>query len=462
MKLSQGPVYTYILDEGNSLNDIRECLTFVDEERFFKKAYRNKHWDGKYRYLKSSPSIGLHYFKSGFLSWVIEHLSESYVVRRKKIPHPTEVDPEILPHFSMTGRYSFQHEVVETALREEYGVLDLATNAGKTICAAAIIKATQFPTLFVVPSKALLFQSSKTLREETDLDVGLLGAGNKDLDSHVVVGIANSVTKQDSDWLARFRMVIVDECHLSSADTYINILDRCRNAFFRFGMSGTPFDRKQLNNIKLMSVLGGRIYEVSNADLIEAGVSARPTVRLIPIEESSEVPKNEDSWKSCYKANITDNDYRNKKIVKVVDRHVNKGDKVLVLVRMIKHGKTLETMLQDEGFDIPFYYGDTKADVLEEGLDDLRSGDRNALILSSIGEIGIDIPNLDVMVRATGYKSTVSVLQGLGRLLRAEEEGEEVFLYDFNDKLDTFNEEHSESRHADYLTEGFTIVKYEV
>ena len=461
---SQGPVYTYILEEGTSLNTIREILTFKDEERFFKKAYREGGWDGCYRYLKHSAKLGMYYFKSGFLSLVAGALDEPYRVRRKKHSHPLTVDPNTLPNYSMTGRYSYQHKVVEKALQKEYGVLDLATNAGKTVIAAAMIKALDCPTLFVVPFRTLLFQSSKTLREETGLEVGLLGAGHKDLDTQVVVATAASAANQDEEWLARFKGVIVDECHLASADTYLTILDGCRNAFFRYGLSGTPFDRKKMNNVKLMSVLGDAIYKVSNKDLIEAGVSATPTVRMISQKDSSEElsPDKLKVWQSCYKAHITDNDYRNGKIVKVAERHVNEGDKVLILVRMIKHGRALEKMFSEDGFDIPFYYGDTKDTVLEEGLTEMREGETPALILSSIGEVGLDIPNLDVMIRATGYKSTVSVLQGIGRLLRAEGEKTRVFLYDFYDQMDNFTRKHSESRYADYLAEGFEIEDYTV
>ncbi len=79
--------------------------------------------------------------------------------------------------------------------------------------------------------------------------------------------------------------------------------------------------------------------------------------------------------------------------------------------------------------------------------------------MSKIGQQGIDIPQLDTIIRADGGKSPIANLQILGRGTRKKVGKENVFnFHDFWDTTDKFLLEHSEVRRRAYEKEGFQIV----
>jgi len=115
--------------------------------------------------------------------------------------------------------------------------------------------------------------------------------------------------------------------------------------------------------------------------------------------------------------------------------------------------------LKDKGIPVVFCYGQTSTEKRTEEFEAMRQGRRKVIILSRIGEVGIDVPILSVMIRASGGKSTVSTLQTIGRELRNPTDSEnQVVYYDFVDTGNCHLEDHSEARRKDYERENFEIV----
>ena len=94
------------------------------------------------------------------------------------------------------------------------------------------------------------------------------------------------------------------------------------------------------------------------------------------------------------------------------------GLNTLVLVTQIKHGQTLEEILNQFGCPAVFISGKSGMKKRKQAVEDMRNGTRSIMIASTIADVGLDIPRLQCIVEAGAGKSSVTALQGLGRIMR--------------------------------------------
>jgi superfamily II DNA or RNA helicase len=246
--------------------------------------------------------------------------------------------------------------------------------------------------------------------------------------------------------------ILVSNCHLASADTFTKVLEACTGASFRFGLSGTPLDRSNIDNVKVKAQLGPVISEVRNSQLIELTVSSKPEITMLQIN----TPALDGTYAEVYNQGIVENIDRNKLAVKITQQLLKDNHRVLLLVKRVKHGEILKKMFKAKGIYTAFCYGESSEEERDKSIGDIRSGKSNILILSKIGQLGIDLPLLSAGFFLGGGKSTVEVLQSLGRYLRNPNEGENTILfYDFYDMEEKYLKAHSEIRKEIYAREGF-------
>lgn len=121
-------------------------------------------------------------------------------------------------------------------VRKQLGVA--ATGLGKTIMFAALAELRGDRTLILVHRDELVRQAvDKVQQVWPDVEVGIVKAGDNDVDAHVVVASVQTVSRANrlaqllspyqNDGLPRepFGLVVVDEAHHATADTYRTILD---------------------------------------------------------------------------------------------------------------------------------------------------------------------------------------------------------------------------------------------
>jgi superfamily II DNA or RNA helicase len=482
MLVQPGNVYTTVLrfDGPGELEMLTRALTYKQPGYFFTKAYQDGYWDGSVCFLHRDKTTGLY----SFLTGLTQLASTSLQLRVKARPNMTLSNPlssRLLKTRHMDGPYSYQKDCLEKMAVQQRGILDLATNAGKTYIAAAFTEYLGFPTLFLVNTEDLLLQARDVFTSETTQVVHLLGAGFDEVPpltpGHVTVGLIGTVfnrtckkpkSKAEQErlapyhqWLAGVKVVFADECHLASGETYKTILENCTGAAYRFGMSGTPLECDVIRNTELIGSTGPVIFTITNDDLIRLGVSAKPVVHVHKIEqlEPSEIPLDDD-YPAQYHTGIVVNPYRNTVVLGVVRDSVAQGKQTLVLVHSVEHGELLLALMKDSAIDAEFCYGETDKKVRYSELTKLRGKKRKVLILSKIGEVGLDIPALDVIVRASGGLGTISTLQSIGRGLRKKAGHSNLVEYhDFYDSMKEcpYLRQHSEQRIEDYRKEGFDV-----
>ena len=463
MVIAIGNVYSRILDcTPLEYMHFRECLTFDTPNYWFSEAYKRGVWDGKKRFFKDKS------FPTGLLFLVREAIPD-LCIKQARDSTWYDLDPNILKTKKMTGKFAYQFDSLKAIFEYKRGILDNATGAGKTNTCAAFFAHLRRPSLFLVHTKELLEQAYEVFRTETKLPVGKFGAG-EDSRLLLTVGMVQTISRRLKDnstlgWLRRLEAIVADECHLASAKSYTDILQQCTNAQYRIGISGTPLDRSKLDNLQLLAYFGPVIHSIRNEVLIASGVNAVPLVEMIKFDHKS-YPKKEVKYAEVYTEYIVRNEKRNNLAVTEAINAIQGSNKVLVLVHRQEHGFLLQKLFEQRGIIVSFCYGESSKEERAREFDAIKNGKSQVLIASKIAEVGLDIPQLSAMIRASGGKSTVSTLQAIGRVLRNPwSKGTTVKYIDFfdDDGIDSQGKpnwlrDHSLQRKRDYGKEKFSVV----
>jgi len=208
---------------------------------------------------------------------------------------------------------------------------------------------------------------------------------------------------------------VVHNCHTLPAQSFLQVAMLTRSAYYRVGVSGTPLDRDDNRSIYAVATLGPVIYRIKADTLIDAGVLARPSIRMVHCTQRSDKP----TWQGVYGESIVRSSARNNVIVdcaKVAKKPC------LLFVKEISHGKQLEKMLLKAGIRCAFTWGNHSTDYRMSRVRDLVRGAIDVLICSVVFQEGLDVPELESVIVGSGGKCLgpdVLVLRYDGRMIRA-------------------------------------------
>jgi superfamily II DNA or RNA helicase len=474
----------------NGLTDI-ELIDALDKQmsyfvegyqymRAFKQGWYDKetgewrHWDGR-RHLLNQKMV----FPTGLLARTIAFLNHNKVEYELYDQRGTTTSGGRL---NIIGHEPWPHQkaAVEAALKAERGIIRIGTGGGKTLLSAMITAEYNVPTMIYVVGKDLLYQFHnemiKTLGPE---NVGIVGDGYCDVRKFTVCsvwtavtafGLKTNVSLDDEDWapevisvgpknkraiqsaVENANLAIFDEAHFLACETIQAIFKASKRCRYMFGMTGTDW-RDDGADILLEASCGRRIFNMTASKLIELGYLVTPKIALVEVPPLMEpCPPN---WNAVYSRYITNNEIRNNLIIEGARKLIAMGRKVLILVRYIPHGQKLVDMLDD--LPVFFVNGGIEGPVRQEIKAQFEKGDLRCLVASSVFDIGVDIPSLDALILAGGGKSTVRVLQRIGRVIRASKGKTDAIVMDFIDNA-RYLDKHSATRIAVCETEpGFKI-----
>ena len=487
--------YKHLWDiEYKNKSEILNFLIYKYGNFFYIKGDMNEflddHFDKKYSYeLKTAFFIKKHNphanttihvysrklrrFPIGFFNEVIKSLYD-YAEFRKKTPVIEIIDKKILditkvemPDKLLSGKIlrPYQEDAVNIFVkRNDVCMFEIATGAGKSLCATEIVRQLGVKTLFVVDKKELLIQIMKTFKDNLGIEIGQYGAGIKDI-KDITVATIQSLSKDLTklkDYLRSVRFLITDECHKISAKSYYNLGAHMPNTDKRLGISATCF-RDDKNDMMLFATTGRIKFSLSSEQLIADGYLMRPDIYFIKYDIDSDYEKmlenqsllgliNEEPQYMLYYPNfIVHNKFRNNKIKEIVDD--NEGKSILILVKLIEHGKLLEEMIPGS----VYLYGETNKKKRESIFDAFKTGKQRILISTiSIFAEGVDIPTLDVVINAAANKGDVKTIQVLGRVLRKSEGKHSATYYDFMDNYKFFRQA-SIARMKAFKSEGHSL-----
>lgn len=444
------------------VNLVDDALAIEIPGSHFIEGVRSGAWDGR-RHLFYA---GSNTFPAGLKKRVKALLLESgYAVKvadkREKLPPAdlTRLQPGMLSGIVLRD---YQLESARRALKRGYGILWLATNAGKTEVASAMIKVLgEHRTLFLVHKKGLLVQARERIAKRLgtiEEHIGTIGEGRFD-PKHITVATIQSLTRKGhsekmkliAQYLKTIKVLFIDEGHHTKATTWYRLINRIQ-APFRYILSGTPFGNE--NGLMVEAAVGPVVARVTNAKLIELGVSAKPSIKMIEVRE----PVIEDgTWNDVYKVGIVLNTKRNELIVKQAARFAKEKKPCLVLVKELWHGDNLVTMLKSLKVSHTFVHGKMPQSQITQEKHHFEKGNYDVIIASPIFDEGVDVPAIKALIVADGGQSVRSVLQKIGRGLRQKEGENTLSVIDFADLTHRWLSKHALERLAIYEGEGFDV-----
>lgn len=278
------------------------------------------------------------------------------------------------------------------------------------------------------------------------------------------------------DLLKSTRAVICDEVHRAGAISYWNVFHYLDNARMKLGLTGTLDKTKKISMAHIRGLFGKDLVSVTNDQMISRGVSARPHIRLVPIDEPTDLePRIQAtmmakgysqlptadllSYQIAYDLGVVHNEYRNRVVAELAYKASSKLDKqaVLIMVTSIEHGELIGEQLDKLGAEYQFLRGKDDSATREKAIDDIVSGKLKIVIATKIFEAGIDIPNLKVLILCDALKSYISVIQKIGRVLRVMPDKRDVFIFDIVDRTQNSLFKHAQDRVRYYKDEGFEV-----
>jgi superfamily II DNA or RNA helicase len=275
-------------------------------------------------------------------------------------------------------------------------------------------------------------------------EIGTLTEGQIDIKTINVATIQTLMSflkRKDSfiiNFLANVGTFIIDESHVAASKSYVMLSKYLINADIRLGLSGT-YKREDGDEMQIEACVGYNEYKVHAQELIDKGHIMKPSIYFYEYKKDSDSGPS-GNYNSYYDFNITFSSIRNSLIIRIVEMFKNKN--ILIIVNKIAHGESLQKSLSNS----VFIHGSVNHEKREEWLAKMKSG-KNMIIIgtASIVSKGVDIPNLDVMINATGNLSAITSIQSLGRVLRKSEGKDKAIYIDFIDKGE-YLKEHSEHR----------------
>lgn len=317
----------------------------------------------------------------------------------------------------------YQDEAIE-AIREAFRggarsvVLQAPTGSGKTVLTAHMIRGAAERGLrswFLVHRKELLEQTSGAL---TDLDVphGRIIAGTRYTPEEVHVASVQTLVRR-LDKLPTPDMVVVDECHHATANTYRKILGQCPEAWI-IGLTATPArtDGTGLGDIFEALVQGPELRAlIDQGYLSDYRIVAPPS----PIDMGG--------------VHTRGGDFKTEETEEVVDRATITGDAIahyreyvaprscLVYCVSRRHARHVAGAYQQEGINAQYVAGDTPKEERDAAIKGFRNGIPPVIVSVDLFGEGLDVPGLGAVQLLRPTQSLGLHLQQIGRSLRKEE-----------------------------------------
>lgn len=247
--------------------------------------------------------------------------------------------------------------------------------------------------------------------------------------------------------------ILVSNCHHATSSTHKYILqNKIYSAEYILGCSGTPY-REDNTNMLLEGLLGPIIYEIDYSKLIDTGYLVRPTIHLVKIPKIIQFGSNA-SYPSIYSQAVVENGLRNGTIARIAHSLKDRGKTCMILVNKINHGKILAKLIPCAKFS--YSKSKDRASLWHQ----LKVGKLSVLI-TTLGDEGIDIPSLGATIIASGGESAIKVFQRL-RCLTPHGEKHHAIVVDFMDPY-KYLSRHSKKREKLYRSEpSFRITYKEV
>jgi len=398
-----------------------------------------------------------------------------------------------VPQIGLAGidLYDYQIDAVKSALACGGGILDVATNGGKTEIGIAVIQSllAKYPdanVLWVTHLRPLRQQTRQRLANRLDLpikSIGELGNARREL-RQITVAMVQTLHRptleqqkrsktvkeryrQLRDYLAAVDILVLDEVHHTGSTQWYDSL-RAVGAWFRLGLSGTPLRRSDQANLLVEAVCGPVACSISNEFLQRVGVSRQTQIVVVPIDK----PVFYDGpWHEIKRHHVYENPELLGKLLKLVKRSLIAKEQVLIIVGTIEHGKRISDLLRGNSsgaITSEFVNGRLPSEKISDAMERFVYKLTPVLISTPVLGEGVSMNDFaksgevsdvtDVIMLPDGGKSAIQIIQRIGRGQRQRRGSSKTLtVYDFAVRTHYRLAAHVKRRLAIYQQQQFDV-----
>lgn len=368
-------------------------------------------------------------------------------------PIKIEMNPEVVAD----PRYNaYQKEAVEEFLRYGAGTIVLPGGSGKTVIAMMASASLNAPTLILATRAQICEQFKEEFLSKTNVrsyNISCIHGGSRDRSIKPITictyQIARSLTAL---WKRQWGLVVYDESqHIPSP---IWSKTARIQAIRRLGLTATPI-REDKKEKMIFSLIGPPVYEKGWMEMAQAGFIAKAKAYEILVPMTNRIERryshSYDEREKYIMAST--NPSKLPVIKKLLEKHSN--DKVLILGYYVQGAIELGKKL---GVDV--IHGEVPVRRRTELYNQFRKEEITRLVLTSVGEEGVNLPDANVLIEVCGlYGSRMAMGQRFGRILRPKDEG--AVFYELVSQ-GTLEQDFSEKRRAFLIAKGYEFEEYNI
>jgi len=327
---------------------------------------------------------------------------------------------------------------------EDNAIINAWVSWGKTFTGLAIAGKLGQKTLVVTHTVPLRNQWAKEVEKVYGFKPGIIGSGQFDLDSPIVIGNTQTLYRNVEKIRKEFGTIILDEMHHVSSPTFSKILDTnyCR---YKIGLSGT-IERKDGKHVVFRDYFGNTLFKPPKENYMT------PTVHLVPSEirfmDGAKIP-----WANRVTKLANDEEYRHT-ISMLAAAYAARGHKVLVVSDRVAFLKACAELSGDKAICVT---GEVAHEDREGLVDQILYGDANILYgTQAIFSEGISVDTLSCLILATPVNNEPLLTQLVGRVIRKKEGKISPVIIDIHLKGNTARKQAS-NRVGFYMKQGWEM-----
>ena len=284
-------VYLKVTADPGTRQEIQQFFSFRPNNYQFTPAYKNRMWDGKIRLYdlrKKQIYAGLYKYLIEFANarnyeFIVE---DNSMYGRPDIEELHDIE-SLLKQVTLTANgdsitpRDYQLSALSHALTNKSSLLLSPTASGKSLiiylAVRYFLEMYDRNVLLIVPTTSLVEQMYSDFGDYSTNDEWSVesnchkiysGKEKYNLKHRVIITTWQSIYKMQTPWFENYGMVIGDEAHNFKAKSLTAILEKCVNAQYRLGTTGT-LDGTQTHQLVLEGLFGPVHKVTTTKKLIE-------------------------------------------------------------------------------------------------------------------------------------------------------------------------------------------------
>ena len=381
------------------------------------------------------------------LQRVRENLVSIPIGREDLIPNDYEiVDKRVVVPVDFP-KFKFDLRDSQQAVYDELNnssIINAWVSWGKTFTGLAIAGKLRQKTLVITHTVSLRNQWAKEVEKVYGITPGIIGSGNFNTDSCIVVGNTQTLYRNIDRIRKEFGTIILDEMHHVSSPTFAKIIDT-NHAKYKIGLSGT-IERKDGKHVVFRDYFGNKLFQPPKENFMTPSISIyRSEVRFM---DGANIP-----WANRVN-NLANNEEYVHSVSLLASYYAAKGHKVLVVSDRVHFLKTCAILVGENAICVT---GEVPHEERESLIDEINYGNKEILFgTQAIFSEGISVNSLSVLILGTPINNEPLLTQLIGRVIREQEGKLSPIIVDIHLKGKTATRQAS-NRMGYYIKQGYEI-----